>query len=91
MLETGGPGMMDHALMRPNERFKSRRIAIPALQPPDFVFIRVAHAAIFLLGRTIRNGKSFEYFRVPGRRLQEPYLIGTAGITPNPSARQKTG
>jgi hypothetical protein len=33
--------------MHPNERFKSRRIAIPALQPPDLVFIRAAHAAIF--------------------------------------------
>ena len=42
-----GPWLMVHALMRPNERFKSRRIAIPALQPPDLVFIRAAHAAIF--------------------------------------------
>jgi hypothetical protein len=38
---------MNHALMRSNERFKSRRIAIPALHHPGFLCFRVAHAAFF--------------------------------------------
>src|ERR1700690_308882 len=38
---------MDHALVGANERFKSRWIAIPALQHPDLFLIRVAHAASF--------------------------------------------
>ena len=53
---------MDHALVGANERFKSLRIAIPALQHPDFRHPCRSYG-IILSHRTIGDDKSFEFFR----------------------------
>jgi len=45
---------MNHALMRAYQRFKSRRIAFPALQHPDLFLIRVL-CGIILPHRTIED------------------------------------
>jgi hypothetical protein len=62
---------MDHALVGANERFKSRRIAFPALQHPDLFLIRVAHAASFYpIGQSGTTNPLNFLRRLPGRSLK---------------------
>ena len=62
---------MDHALVGANERFKSLRMAIPALQHPDFFLICVAHAASFYPIRQSGTTSPLKFLRgLPGRGPQ---------------------
>ncbi|HXI71295.1 MAG TPA: hypothetical protein VNN22_13140 [Verrucomicrobiae bacterium] len=53
---------MNHALVRADQRFKSRMIAVLALRDPGVFFVGFDHAVQILAIKTNEGGQSFEVF-----------------------------